>query len=123
MNHPQLLQTADIIIMSIYSVVLYLNYLWIKFNSFVFFSDNVFQFFHSLPIQQAIWSFIRVNTKPSTLIITFPDLKEQLGDANCTNIDFDKWVKEIKIKIPYKKSQLTEDEWKDLKLIHLYKVL
>jgi len=100
MNHPQLLQTADIIIMI-----------------------NVFQFFHSLPIQQAIWSFIRANTKPSTLIITFPDLKGQLGDANCTNIDFDKWVKEIKLKIPYKKSQLTEDDWKDLKLIHLYKVL
>ncbi|GES91330.1 hypothetical protein GLOIN_2v1599680 [Rhizophagus clarus] len=99
-NHPQLLQTADIIIM-----------------------NNVFQFFHSLPVQQAIWSFIRANTKPSTLIITFPDLKGQLDDANCTNIDFDKWVKEITIKIPYKKSQLTEDEWKDLKLIHLYKVL
>jgi hypothetical protein len=57
------------------------------------------------------------------LIITCPDLKEQLVDANCTNIDFDKWVKEIKLSIPYKKSELAKDDWEDLKLIHLYKVL
>ncbi|KAG9300983.1 hypothetical protein G9A89_018935 [Geosiphon pyriformis] len=95
LNHKELLQLADIIIM-----------------------HNVFQFFHSISTQQHLWSFIRENTRPSALLVTIPSLKEQLSDAS-SDIDLKNWVKEVKLKIP-NDWILTEEDGDILSSVHLY---
>ncbi|CAG8523333.1 12231_t:CDS:2 [Ambispora gerdemannii] len=121
LNQAQLVHSSNIIIMRMYTPSYWCILIALSIVDTLSIKDNVFQFFHALPIQQRLWSFIRDNTAPSTLLITIPSLEEQLADASC-KIDYKKWVKEMKLDVLPNELEMTEENIEALQSIHLYQV-
>ncbi|ORX45330.1 hypothetical protein DM01DRAFT_1340140 [Hesseltinella vesiculosa] len=88
--------------------------------------NNVFQFFNDLPTQQAIWQFIRQETrkKPGLVLVTLPSLKDQLKEAGLSPTKFLKgWIKEIKLNYDGGWFEdINDDELEEIQQVHMYKV-